>query len=116
MVFPSCLGYMGGKSDETASSLGNRGRTAGSFGTGLCQVHHCAQDAPGRCDPTSIRSDSQSMVLPSREQEGPTETDRIERATKLAAGYDYAAATTALAGIEGAQAQKVIDPRRPKSE
>lgn len=56
------------------------------------------------------------MVLPSQEQEGPTETDRIERATKLAAGYDYAAATTALAGIEGAQAQKVIDPRRPKSK
>lgn len=55
---------------------------------------------PTQYDPTSIGSAPQSMELPSATAEGPTEEDRIKEAARLTAGYDYAAATKTLSGLD----------------
>ncbi|MBV1778968.1 polysaccharide deacetylase family protein [Paeniglutamicibacter sp. ABSL32-1] len=60
---------------------------------------------PSQYDPTAIGEAPQSLVFPSQDAEGPTEAERIEKAGRLAAGYDYAAATKLLAGAEGAAAR-----------
>lgn len=60
---------------------------------------------PSQGDPTTIGAAPQSVLSPSQDAEGPTIAERIEQATRLAAGYDFAAATKALAGAEGAEAE-----------
>lgn len=59
---------------------------------------------PTRHEPTAVGSARQPSVFPGERPPHPAVDERIDAALKLAAGYDYAAATKALAKLEGPEA------------